>query len=137
MPVFSQDRSRKFQKTADGTGYYRSLGVEQSRDREEFFSDLVYTRELLSGAQYKSIIKEGVAYISFTIELPDSMQDTVRKTIFTLREKPYTPEIHEAAYEFIFPYDRGRPCYKIVVVLPQESWSIWDWARVWNILTPW
>jgi hypothetical protein len=137
FPAFSQDWSRRFQKTDDGTGYYRSLGVVW--DREAFFSRLTYTRDSLGGAQYKSIITEGVQFISFTIDVSDAMKETIDKTTDAIGNKSayYDPEIHEVAYEFIFPYESGRPCYKIVVVLPQETWSIWDWARVWAILTPW
>jgi hypothetical protein len=124
FPAFSQDWSRQFQKTDDGTGYYRSLGVV--RDREAFFSRLAYTRDSLSGTQYKSIITEGVQFISFTIDVSDEMRGAVIKTINAAWDKAakYNPDIHDAAYEFIFPYEerQGRPCYKIVVVLPQETW---------------
>jgi hypothetical protein len=136
FPAFSQDWSRQFQKTDDGTGYYRSLGAV--RDREAFFSRLAYTRDSLNGAQYRNIITGGVQFISFTIEVSDAMQDTIDKTIDAVwdSETVYNPDIHEAPYEFIFPYERrGFLCYKIVVVMPQETWSLWDWVRVWAILT--
>ncbi|MDR1148911.1 MAG: hypothetical protein LBK66_09800 [Spirochaetaceae bacterium] len=138
FPAFSQDWSRQFQKTDNGTGYYRSLGVV--RDREAFLSRLTYTRDSLSGAQYKSIITGKLEFISFPIDVSDAMKDTVIKTLNAAWDKAanYNPDIHNAAYEFIFPYEneRGRPCYKIVVVLPQETWTFWDWVRVWNILMP-
>jgi hypothetical protein len=134
IPVFSQTG---FQKIT-GNGYYRFLGyLENPGSREEYLSQLNYTRNSFSGADYRSIVTGKVQFIANVITVSTSMMgimsDVIQKNEAAENKKnPYYKGA--PVYEFIFPFNRNsRVCYTVVVVTLQETWTTFDWSKAWNI----
>jgi hypothetical protein len=130
IPVFSQTG---FQKIA-GNGYYRFLGyLENPGSREEYLSQLNYTRNSFSAAEYRNIVTGKVQFIANVINVSTSMMGIMSEKI----NEEYAKETYyrgAPVYEFIFPFNRnGRVCYTVVIVTLQETWTTFDWSRAWNI----
>ena len=138
IPAFSQDFSQKFQKTSDGSGYYRNLGDIGFINPYSFWKNNTpwYLDEGLYGSgEYASIMK-GKIWVAFVVI---SVPESIRNEILNTKKAKGTE--HEACLmeEFIFPYEEKtswgatRKCYWVIAVYGQETWGYLDCASAFSV----